>query len=321
MSSRPVLLTSLLALIVLASPAAEPKTVRLLTIGNSFSANATRYLNDLAKAGGHILIHQPLVLPGASFQDQVTKAKKHEANPKTKAGLYACGLGLKEALTKVKWDYVTIQQASIKSADFRTYQPHAGWLRDYIFKHAPHAELLIHQTWAYRVDDPRFLRPSGRDGEPQSHVQMYRDLTSAYDQIAVELGGTVIPVGDAFYAVDTDENWRFKHDTGFDFKTATAPKLPDQRNSLHVGWQWKKQKSGKLTLSMDGHHANGAGEYLGGCVWYEVLFGQSAVGNRFVPEGMTPEYARFLQDTAHRAVQSRAKRPEVETPHSRSSQP
>lgn len=29
---------------------------------------------------------------------------------------------------------------------------------------------------------------------------------------------------------------------------------------------------------MDGHHANLAGEYLGACVWYEELFGDSVVG-------------------------------------------
>jgi hypothetical protein len=53
---------------------------------------------------------------------------------------------------------------------------------------------------------------------------------------------------------------------------------------------------------MDGHHANLAGEYLGACVWLEVLFQQSAVGNAFVPKGLDPAYARFLQETAHRAV-------------------
>lgn len=321
MSSRLVILTSVLALMVLASPAAEPKTVRLLTIGNSFSANATRYLKDLAKAGGHTLIHQPLVLPGASFQDQVTKLKKHEANPRDKAGLYANGLSLKQALTTEKWDYVTVQQASIKSADFRTYQPHAGWLKDYVIKHAPQAKLLIHQTWAYRVDDPRFTKPSGKEGEPKTQEQMHRGLTSAYNQIAAELGGRIIPVGDAFHAADTDATWGYKPDTRFDFKTAKSPALPDQRNSLHIGWKWNKQKSGRLTLGMDGHHANSAGEYLGGCVWYEVLLGQSAVGNRFVPKGMAPAYARFLQETAHRAVQSRAKRSEIEPTRSPTSPP
>jgi hypothetical protein len=53
---------------------------------------------------------------------------------------------------------------------------------------------------------------------------------------------------------------------------------------------------------MDGHHANLAGEYLGACVWYEVLFNESSVGNKFIPKGLEPEYARFLQETAHKAV-------------------
>ena len=55
------------------------------------------------------------------------------------------------------------------------------------------------------------------------------------------------------------------------------------------------------------HHANLAGEYLGACVWYEILFGESAVGNSYVPKGLDTEYARFLQETAHKAVQARAK--------------
>ena len=69
-----------------------------------------------------------------------------------------------------------------------------------------------------------------------------------------------------------------------------------------MGWNWKKQPDGQLKLGMDGHHASMAGEYLGACVWYEVLFGKSAVNNRFVPTGLDADYAKFLQATAHRAV-------------------
>ena len=53
---------------------------------------------------------------------------------------------------------------------------------------------------------------------------------------------------------------------------------------------------------MDGHHAGKAGKYLIGCVWFEVLYQQSVVGNSYVPEGIDPEYVSFLQQTAHRAV-------------------
>jgi hypothetical protein len=155
---------------------------------------------------------------------------------------------------------------------------------------------------------------------------MYRGLTAAYRTIARELGTRLIQVGDAFHRADTDPTWRYRPDrkfdfkdaqrpalpdqTHFDFKDAQRPALPDQTHSLHVGWQWMRPASGTPPLRMDGHHANGAGQYLGACVFYEVLFGESVVGHAFVPRGMDAAYARFLQETAHCAVaESRAKPP------------
>jgi len=231
-----------------------------------------------------------------------------KAKMEAKARLYTNGRDLVANLTAEKWDYVTIQQASIKSHDFATYQPYAGILRDYVAKHAPQAKLLIHQTWAYRKDDPRFTKPSDKPGEPKTQEEMYRGLTAAYDKIAAELGGKVIPVGDALFMADTDATWGYQTDTSFDPKTAKQPALPNQKHSLHVGWRWVKSKDGKkTTLGMDGHHANTAGEYLGACVWYEVLFGESAVGNSYIPKGFDASYARFLQEMAHKTVQARAK--------------
>lgn len=297
-----------LLLFCVSSFAGEAKTVKLLTIGNSFSANATHYLGDLAKAGGHKLVHQPLVIGGASFQVHAEKAQKHEADAKDKVGLYTSGRGLKESLELDRWDYVTIQQASIKSHDFATYQPHAGWLRDYVDKHAPQAKLLVHETWEYRKDDPRFTKPSTAAGEPKTQEEMYNGLRAAYDKIAAEFHVRIIPTGDAFHLADTDKTWAYQTDTTFDPKSAKEPALPDQKHSLHVGWRWAKPKNGgPAALGMDGHHANMAGEYLGACVWYEVLFGESAVGSSFIPKGLDAEYARFLQETAHRAVTARVK--------------
>ena len=284
--------------------AGEPKTVRLLTIGNSFSANATRYLKDLSKAGGYTLIHNSLVIGGSSFQVHADKTKAEG-----KARLYTSGRDLIANLTADQWDYVTIQQASIKSHDYGTYQPHAGFLRDLINKHTPQANLLIHQTWAYRADDPRFAVKAPKPGEPKTQQEMYHGLTAAYDKLASEFEAKIIPVGDAFFQADTDAKWGFKPDPKpFDPKTAKQPELPLQTHSLHVGWAWKKSKDGKKTvLSMDGHHANLAGEYLGACVWYEVLFGESPVGLSFIPKGLDSEHAAFLQRTAHQAVTTRLK--------------
>lgn len=287
--------------------AAEARTVRLLSIGNSFSRNATHYLADLAKAGGHELIHRPIVVGGASLELHVTKAQAHEADAADQAGLYADGSSLKQRLREQPWDFVTIQQVSIKSHNPVTYQPFGPWLADYVRAHAPAAKLMVHQTWAYRVDDPRFKVTKPEAGEPKTRAEMHAGLTAAYERFAAETGAGLLPVGDAFNLAETDPAWGFQPDTTFEPKKAGHPALPDQTHSLHVGWRWRKNDDGRYTLGMDGHHANLAGEYLGACVWYEVLFGGSCVDLAFVPKGLDKEYARFLRTTAHRAVSTRQK--------------
>lgn len=278
------------------------QTVRLLNVGNSFSQNATRHLNELAKASGRVLVHGQAVIGGSTMAQHLEKAELHEKDPQDKAGLYNTQKSLKQYLLAEPWDVITIQQASIRSHDVATYRPSAKQLYDYIKKYAPQSEVVIHQTWAYRVDDPRFAVAEPKPGEPATQEEMYRGLTSAYVTIAAELKIRRFPVGDAFHLADTDPKWGFRADKAFDFKTAKCPALPDQMHSLHVGWRWVKQTDDSFKLTMDGHHANVAGEYLGGCVFYEMLFETSPVGNSFVPASIDRDYARYLQETAHRAV-------------------
>lgn len=279
-------------------PQGKTKTVRLLTVGNSFSQNATKYLDKIVEADGNVIIHHRCVIGGSGPDQHLDKVAAHEKDPKDKAGLYGTGKSLKQELTAEKWDIITIQQASIKSHDVETYRPGMKELYSYIKKHAPDSEVVIHQTWAYRVDDPRF---SGK-AEPKTQKAMYDGLSDAYRTIAKEIGIRYIPVGDAFYAADTDPKWGYKPDLKFDMKSAMPPALPDQKHSLHIGWRWEKADD-KSVLKMDGHHASPAGEYLGGLVFYEFLYGRSAVGNKFRPSGVDEDYARFLQDTAHKAVE------------------
>jgi hypothetical protein len=160
----------------------------------------------------------------------------------------------------------------------------------------------MHQTWAYRVDDPRFNRESAPPGEPTTQKKMYEGLSSAYRMIAGELGVRMIPVGDAFYSVDNHPKWGYRPDKKFDFKNAAPPSLPDQTHSLHIGWRWVTAKDGKKTLAMDGHHASVAGQYLAACVFYEALFAENVVGNSFVPQEIDRDYAHFLRESAHQAT-------------------
>jgi len=279
-------------------------TVRLLTIGNSFSANATRWLGDLAKAGGQELIHRPIVVGGSPLALHWGRAELYERDPGNPKGKYG-QQSLKELLTADTWDFVTIQQYSFISHDPATYRPYARRLRDYVAAAAPQAEVLVHQTWAYRKDDPRFTKPPTKPGEPPTQTAMYQQLTHAYEGIATELGLRMIPVGDAFNLADSDPQWSFRGDMAFDPARAVYPALPRETHSLHTGWRWLPDKAGRQNLKIDGHHANRVGEYLGACVFYEMLFDRSVVDVEYVPEWIDPAYARFLRETAHRAVQKR----------------
>jgi hypothetical protein len=290
------------------STAAEPstgKTVHLLTVGNSFSHNATHYLGDLAKAAGDTLVLHEDNVGGSSMELHWTKAQAHETDPTDKKGLYTGGKGLSDDLKSGHWDYVTIQQYSMFSHDLATYRPFAQELFDYIHRYAPDATILLHETWEYRMDDVRFTGKSSKPGEPKTQDEMYAELSNAYATIAKELGVRRMPVGDAFHIANRDPQWGFRPSTKpFDYKNAKQGELPEQTHSLNVGWKWgTKPGDPTVRLGMDGHHASMAGEYLGGCVWFEVLFGQSVEDNQFVPKGLDPDYAKFLRATAHRAVQ------------------
>lgn len=288
----------------------EGKTIRLLTVGNSFSGNATRYLDELATAAGNKLVLVRADLPGCPMERHWKAIEAAEADPKALPGRpYAVTVSgspykrhsLKEILTSQKWDFVTIQQASIDSPDIKTYRPYARNLRDYIKKHAPQAEVLIHETWAYRCDDPGFAK----DGNSQD--KMYQGLRAAYQTIAKELGLRLMPVGDALHAADTDEAWRYRPTT-FDKTSLKYPDLPDQTHSLNVGWEWLDDNGGHK-LTMDGHHASALGCYLAGCVWFEILFNESVENNKFVPEGISDVDAKYLRGVAHRVGSRGRERP------------
>ena len=106
-------------------------------------------------------------------------------------------------------------------------------------------------------------------------------------------------------AARRDPAWgKFVPDPEFNLKTAVYPAFPkNEKRSLHGGYSWHKDaKTGKFTLGWDKFHANAQGDYLLGCVWLEFFFGQSAVGNTFVPKGVAVEDAAVLQRVAHRVV-------------------
>lgn len=287
-----------IALPLTAAENAPPaKTIRVLAVGNSFSANALRYLPEIVKQAGNgqqlIVDHE--CIGGCSLQRHWANVEAFEKDPNAPASK-PTGKGLRERLQANRWDYVTLQQYSMESGRPETYRPYADHLYAYIKKHAPQAEVVFHETWAYRADDPGF-----RTGFTQN--DMYRQLRQAYGGVAKDLGCRIIPVGDAFRNAERDPAWGNPFPVpGFVPASVVFPALPDQRRSLHAGFSWGDDGKGGHQLHYDGHHAGTAGEYLAAAVWYEFLFKDNVIGNPFVPPGLTAADTAVLQRIAHQTV-------------------
>ncbi|WP_420149024.1 DUF4886 domain-containing protein [Spirosoma sp.] len=278
------------------------RPLRLFMIGNSFSQNASKYLPELSKEGGHALVIGRAEIGGSSLQRHWDHAEASEQNPDDPKGKPYGGKSLKTLLAERTWDVVTIQQASILSGDVETYRPYARKLYEYVKKLQPNATVVFHETWAYRTDSKDFSRITQGDSAKNAQ-QMWEHLRAAYHTIADELSIPIIPNGDAFWRINSSSKWAYKADNQFDPRQATSPSLPDQTHSLHVGYWWNKDK-----LAFDSHHANAAGCYLGGLVWYSFLFGESPVKLTYRPAEVDAAFARQLKKTAWKTVKNEKKK-------------
>jgi hypothetical protein len=299
---RPITISSLsAALLLFLVPSAQADTVRLFLIGNSFSGNASRYLPQLAKDGKHTLVIGRAEVGGCSLERHWNAYAAAEKDPDSAEGKFYNGRTLRQLLGKGEWDVVTLQQYSLLSPDSDTYKPFARQLRDAVKQMQPDAEVVLHQTWAYRTDAKNFGFINQKENQrARNQRQMWGSARQAYRSVAADLGVGVIPSGDAFWRVDSDPQWGYKPDTTFDFKNAAYPALPDQNHSLHVGYNWNKEKT---SLGADYNHANAAGCYLAGLVWYGFLFKESPEKLTFAPKEVPAEFAAYLRRVAWQIVQ------------------
>lgn len=267
-------------------------TLRLLLIGNSFSMNATRYLSQLAKDGGHLITIDYAEIGGCSLKKHWELSKIAERNPNDPKGSPYDGKSLRMLLSQKKWDIISIQQYSWLSSDIDTYRPYARNLYNFIKLFQPNAKVVVHQTWAYRSDTKNFSQIE-ENQFAKSEKEMWQKSREAYHTAAAELDARIVPVGDAFWKVSSSRK-AYKKDKRFNYTKPIYPALPNQANSLHVGYYWDDKKN----LIFDSHHASDAGCYLASLVWYKFLYGESPVLLDFTPKNISKHFAKFLKKTA-----------------------
>jgi hypothetical protein len=231
----------LLTLLMIAGPQVKyPETVKILSIGNSFSQDALYYLYDIAESAGINVVIGNLYYSGGSL-------KTHEANAKNNLNAYsyhkwtsegmteAKNKTMKEIILDEKWDYITFQQSSEDSGLYGTYQPYLNNLISYVKSLQPDAKFALNMTWAYSTD-------SGNNGFANynyNQFNMYRSITEAYKQALDETEiDILIPCGTAIQNSRTNEQ---------------LSAIGDQ-------------------LTSDGYHLDeGMGRYIAGLTFFEAL--------------------------------------------------
>ncbi|MBQ6107612.1 MAG: DUF4886 domain-containing protein [Thermoguttaceae bacterium] len=242
------------------------KTVKILTIGNSFAESLHRYFPQVvASTGDCELVFGCLNIGGCSFERHWGNIEKEIADPTTPAYF-------KETyLSKIKsqdWDFISIQQVSGKSWIYDSYQPFADKMIEFL-KANSNAEIVIQQTWAYHPTEKRLVGW----GFPQR--EMYEKLTDAYNTLAKKHSLRVIPTGDAVQLA-----------------RETEPGGYDPADPTKI-------------FTSDGAHLNARGQYLQACVWFGMLFDEPVSKVKFQPKELTAEDAAFLREVAQKAIDAR----------------
>ena len=224
--------------------------MKLLSIGNSFSQDAHKWLFHIGQSSGERIEAVNLYIGSCYLEKHwnLFISEKEDYDLEIN-GDFVRKISLPDALRLQKWDVITFQQASPQSGDYDTYQPYLNNLYQATRTLCPDARCYIHQTWAYEMDCPL----KAFDIYDRSQNQMYLRLRTAYLQASKDLDIPLIPCGDVIQHL-----------------RQTEP-------------QFNPEKGGQ-PLTRDGFHLSRIyGRYAAALCWYGVLMEKDVREVKFVP--------------------------------------
>lgn len=246
-------------------------TIRVLTIGNSFSVDAVEnYLYELGQEEGITFVIGNLYIGGCSLErhwNNVANNKSEYSYRKiesTGTKQATPNVSLLEGVVDENWDYISFQQNSGNSGIEETYFPYLTLLTSNVSKHAlnPNVQFLFHQTWAYAKDSKHKEFPKYNKDQKYMYESIVLAVREATRKAGIKI---IVPSGTAI------QNGRYSF----------------------IGDRFCR----------DGYHLRlDLGRYTAACTWFETLTGKTVVGNPFAPSTITSLEAATVQTAAHLAV-------------------
>jgi len=187
------------------------ETVKILTIGNSFGLDTTKYIHRIAQSADINIVTGSLYISGGYFDDHYENItndsnayrlyRRNHVNG-TITDDYIEDYSVDEALDLEDWDYVFFNQASAESGDYSSFQPFLNDIISYVKGKQPNIKIALMPTWAYSsdFDDDRF------DKYNRNQEEMYNAIQEAYlEAMENVLFDDVIPVGTAIQNARSNE--------------------------------------------------------------------------------------------------------------------
>ena len=169
--------------------------MKILSIGNSFSQDAQRYLHRLAKEDGTFIKCVNLYIGGCSLQTHYLNMLENKKAYSFEFNGQSTGIqvSITEALASDSWDYITLQQASSLSFKIETFSPYIEELAALVRKYCPKAKILIHETWGYETGSEK-IRNLGFETD----AEMFSAAKSSYEKAEKLINADgIIPSGEA----------------------------------------------------------------------------------------------------------------------------
>lgn len=260
--------------------AEKGRTCRILMIGNSFCQRYYSELYGMAQTVG-VECRITGALAGACTLEMhwnwcaggerhyIVQTQDRDGSRREE------GFGLDDILAMDDWDFISYQDGEhyyrlegLASARAHM-EPNLTCLLEYVRSRFPSAQHLFHQVWAYQVGYDRPHKSPFKVPDAEAQRIMHLDLRAMALEACVTHDLLRIPSGDAWAYARADR------------RAGDTLCIPDCEH--------------------DGD--TGGGQYLNACVWFEVLFGRSCVGNTYRPPyEISEERITALQEAAHRAV-------------------
>ncbi len=240
--------------------------MKVLSIGNSFSTDAHRWLHKLAKANDEDIQTTNLYIGGCSLETHWKNIEEHNAfyDLEINGNEGERKIDIEQALNMDKWDIITVQQVSSFSGMYETFEPYLSSLVSLIKKTNPQAKLYFHQTWAYETDSDHHAFVNYNNNQKQ----MYSQINSTSKKAAESIGAVIIPVGEIINLL--------RHN------------IPE----FDYG-------NGGISLCRDGFHLSlDYGRYAAAATWFCTLTGKPLVSREF--EDFNPDLITKINNAVNK---------------------